>query len=455
MAYSSEDSSDGVAQSELSWSVEAVALSMQLDFGTNWYSDPWAYSRAQAAWVEAENSLDSEALWEASSHLTYAGIDLTDKGIRVQKRSAVTGCYDVELESVHLVDARRYTRTAMGKKGVARSVDDFAGQATVDWFIAAGVVPDCADINCDSNRILLERRFRTALDNRHLRLVPNADLVLVRLVSEIKYQERRLSPAPLVPQKRGSPDDSSAATPPIRPRFDEFYDELEKTGAVFRLFGTIELEDPIIVRTMRKAESFKVEGINLDSARRATIASRAETADVPDSEYAVFPPLRVPVSINCLIYAVKDTVEIGSPASYDVYDETRRLQGIIQLLVFYWMLDDDSTEADIRRLLDQFRQRVLSDYPGTFWANNIHDLGSFTYADLASHVSLPENAIDTRTARPPRRPGRRRAPGQARDSPVQPMSGVETEVMNLGAVTLRQHDTTLLPHTHDDSAGSL
>lgn len=119
------------------------------------------------------------------------------------------------------------------------------------------------------------------------------------------------------------------------------------------------------------------------------------------------------------------------------------------------MLDDDSTEADIRRLLDQFRQRVLSDYPGTFWANNIHDLGSFTYADLASHVSLPENAIDTRTARPPRRPGRRRAPGQARDSPVQPMSGVETEVMNLGAVTLRQHDTTLLPHTHDDSAGSL
>lgn len=226
-----------------------------------------------------------------------------------------------------------------------------------------------------------------------------------------------------VPLKRGPPD-SNAADNPVRPRFSEFYDELEKIGAVFRLFGTLELEDPIIGRTNRMVESYKVEGVNLDSRRRATIPSRAESRDVPDSEYPVLPPLRVPISTNCLIYAVKDSVEIGPPASFEVYEETRvrslpwltraarmtdqfrpwgsqRLQGIIQLLIFFWMLNDDSTEADIRRFVKESRQRVVSDYPGTFWADNINNLCSFTYANLASHISLPANVIDTRTPHPP------------------------------------------------------
>ncbi|BGP27847.1 hypothetical protein JCM10295v2_006825, partial [Rhodotorula toruloides] len=151
MASSSANISDSVGPTEPSRSTTAVALSMQVDFDENWYTNPWSYSKAQADWVKAEGSLDHESSWEASSHLMYARIDSTPRGINVQNRSIITGSYDAKLESAHLISARKYTRTAMGKKGAMQRVDDFAGQTASDWLISAGVVPKYADINCDSN----------------------------------------------------------------------------------------------------------------------------------------------------------------------------------------------------------------------------------------------------------------------------------------------------------------
>lgn len=65
------------------------------------------------------------------------------------------------------------------------------------------------------------------------------------------------------------------------------------------------------------------------------------------------------------------------------------------------MLDDDCTEDDIRALVDASRQRILSDYPGSTWADALQHLSSLTSADLASRVQLPASMIDSRTAPPP------------------------------------------------------
>lgn len=198
----------------------------------------------------------------------------------------------------------------------------------------------CA-IPCDQKLLHLtlvctavENHYHAAFDAGRLRLIPDANLVLVRLMNEIKYQEARLATldgertaAVVVPQKRRLPDDpgesaSPSAAPPVRPDFQDFYETLERMGAVFRLFGTIDIMDPL-VRPQDPPTVFKLEGLNLDSPRRKTVQPRDEPKDVLYANYPVFPPLLVPVSMNLLIYAVKESVEIGPPVSLAVMDETR------------------------------------------------------------------------------------------------------------------------------------
>lgn len=188
-------------------------------------------------------------------------------------------------------------------------------------------------------RTAVETHYRAEYDAGRLRLIPDADLVLVRLVNEVKSQEARLATleggraaAVVVPQKRGQPDDSGeSASPvarsPVRPDFQDFYEPLERMGAVFRLFGTIDITDPLVLR--RDVPTiFKLDGLNLDSRRRKTVQPRDEPEDTRDSNHPAFPPLLVPVSMNFLIYAVKESVEIGPPVSFAVMDETRVSGGL-------------------------------------------------------------------------------------------------------------------------------
>ncbi|BGP27332.1 proteophosphoglycan ppg4 [Rhodotorula toruloides] len=411
MSSSTGAVSSGNPQSQSGRSA-AVKSSMELEYSKKGYRDPWSYVEAQAKWVKSKKGLDEEKDWASSSHLMYAHFEVDEQGfVKAVERSAITGIYrNVTLESAHLVSASRFARLVEGKKGEARNVTDFRGKRAIKWLIVAKVVPKCADVNCDANRIKMETGYHAAFDAGRLRLVPNADLVLVRLVNEIKHQEDRAAAlerrgaAAVVPQKRGPPNDSGEVArpflPPVRPDFENFYETLERIGAIFRLFATIDISDPLVSRRS-PPQVFKLEGLNLDSCRRKTVDNREEPPEIPNSDYPVLPPLLVPVSMNLLIYAVKESVAIAPPVSFAVMDETRRLQGIIHLLISFWMLDDDSTEEDIRALVAASRQRVLSDYPGSTWADALQQLGSLTPADLASRVQLPASLIDSRSAPPP------------------------------------------------------
>ncbi|KAL7341321.1 hypothetical protein BJY59DRAFT_98792 [Rhodotorula toruloides] len=314
----------------------AVRSSMELEYSHKGYRDPWSYVEAQSKWVKRETFDDQEEDWASSSHLMYAHFEVEARGIiGAVERSAVTGFYrSVALQSAHLVSPLRFARLTEGKEGDARHVTGFRGQRAVKWLIDAKVVPTFADINCDANRINMENHYHAAFHAGRLRLIPDANLVLVRLMNEIKYQEARLATlegaraaAVVVPQKRDPPDNSGEspspfAPPPVRPGFQDFYETLERMGAVFRLFGTIDITDPLVQR--RDVPTiFKLEGLDLDSPRRKTVEPRDEPGGVLYSNYPVFPPLLVPVSMNLLLYAVKESVEIGLPVSFAVMDETR------------------------------------------------------------------------------------------------------------------------------------
>lgn len=162
--------------------------------------------------------------------------------------------------------------------------------------------------------LTVEHYFHSELDRGRLKIAPDTDLILARLLSEAKYQMDRL--------KFISNPPIGSTAPSIRPPFTLFYESLERLGAIFRLFGTVQMPSLLVTRIDPIPQAYKLHGVDLDDPRRATVFYREENPALRDSMLPALPPILVPVSMNLLIYASKDRIEIGSPAPTAVYEET-------------------------------------------------------------------------------------------------------------------------------------
>ncbi|GEM10966.1 proteophosphoglycan ppg4 [Rhodotorula toruloides] len=359
----------------------AAEKAMLAQMVRNWYQDPWSYCAEQARLVAGKESLDEERLWRSSSHLMYARYGW-GKALELYPKSAITGASGSsagKLESAHLVGAVRRQQEALDRKGGMKSVTDFGGQIEIKWLIDAEVVPPYADINCDANRILMEHYVHSELDRGRLKIAPDTDLVLARLLSEAKYQMDRLNYI-------SNPPIGSTA-PPVRPPFTLFYESLERLGAIFRLFGTVQMPSLLTTRVDPIPQAYKLHGVNLDDPRRATVFYREENPILRDSMLPALPPILVPVSMNLLIYASKDRVEIGSPAPTAVYEETS-----------FWFIADNSTPDDVQVLIERTLQLLQNDYADSKWlgASQLLANGS-TYDQIISLIATPPGLIDSRT----------------------------------------------------------
>ncbi|GAA6057387.1 hypothetical protein NBRC10513_000162 [Rhodotorula toruloides] len=354
---------------------------MTREMVTNYFTDPWAYSAAQADVVHGRSPNPSEELWIQTSWQMTARWDLLpegEEGVKLVRKCAITSVTE-PLQSAHVVAARR-EKLASGKWMPK-------GQTEIKFLSNAKVIPKDAHVHSQANRLELATSVHSDLDARLLHLVPDRQPCVARLLCETKYQEERLAilemaEAPMVGEKR-----QHVEVPPARPPFDAFYKTLEASGACYRVTGDFRRTDGALRRVDDAGLdtlAYRVEGIDENDARRQGIAFRR---DVPASRPA-FPPVITPLSTNLLIWAMVDRVEQGYPD--DLCEETSELQSLLRCLIRFWRLTDDVDSSTLRKLVDRAHKLVEQD--ATFAAAS-KDLASVSFDSIASLIKLPDSAV--------------------------------------------------------------
>ncbi|BGP35347.1 hypothetical protein JCM10296v2_007183 [Rhodotorula toruloides] len=335
----------------------AACDSMTREMATKYFTDPWAYSAAQA---DIDLLLDGE------------------EGVKLVRKCAITSATE-PLQSAHVLAARR-EKLASGE-WVPH------GQADINFLSSAKVIPKNARVHSLANRLELATSVHSDLDARLLHLVPDRQPCVARLLCEVKYQEERLAilemeEATVVGEKR-----QSIEIPPARPSFDAFYKTLEASGACYRVTGDFRRMDGALRRVDDAGLdtlAYRIEGIDENNARRQGIAFRR---DVPASRPA-FPSVITPLSTDLLIWAVVDRVEQGYPD--DLCKETSELQSLLRCLIRFWRLTDDFDSSTLRKLVDRAYKLVEQD---ATWAAASKDLASVSFDSIAGLIKLPDSAV--------------------------------------------------------------
>ncbi|BGO95598.1 hypothetical protein NBRC10512v2_007298 [Rhodotorula toruloides] len=363
----------------------AACDSMTREMVTKCFTDPWAYSAAQADIIYDCCEHPSEELWIQTSWQMTARWDLLlegllegEEGVKLVRKCAITSATK-SLQSAHVLAPRR-EKLASGQWVLQ-------GQAEIKFLSSAKVIPKNAHVHSQANRLELATSVQSDLDARLLHLVPDRQPCVARLLCEVKYQEERLAilemaEAPVTGQKR-----QRVEVPPARPPFDAFYKTLEASGACYRVTGDFRRTDGALRRVDDAGLdtlTYRVEGIDENDARRQGIAFRR---DVPASR-PTFPPVITPLSTNLLIWAMVDRVEQGYPD--DLCEETSELQNLLRCLIQFWRLTDDVDSSTLRKLVERAHKLVEQD---ATWAAASKDLASVSFDSIAALIKLPDSAV--------------------------------------------------------------
>lgn len=133
------------------------------------------------------------------------------------------------------------------------------------------------------------------------------------MLCEIKYQDERVAAS------SSGTQGEATVTLPVRPPFQKFYADAEKVGACFRLVASSHIETPYIVRYDQPGipTLYALEGIVPDDPLRLLwFKAKKVPAGAP-----ILPPLIVPISMNLLIWAMRDRIRRSPPSPLSVRQE--------------------------------------------------------------------------------------------------------------------------------------
>ncbi|GJN90150.1 hypothetical protein Rhopal_003149-T1 [Rhodotorula paludigena] len=220
------------------------------------------------------------------------------------------------------------------------------GDKNFDILIAAGAVPDFAHHLMSSNRITL------------------------------LYAEQRKS-------------SNLAQTLPLHPQFDQFYARLESQPPTIRIAFSHFSDFETIVR-MHPAELLPVTYL---TQRNRYEVMRPQIAD---SGVEPLPPFILPISLNCLIFAMHRRIAQRTLATSELMEYSEPLSQLCGHLVRLWHCRD-ADESGLHNIIKEVQTLVRSTYVTSAYANFILDPAAHTLADLAvlELPSAPSNAIDS------------------------------------------------------------
>ncbi|BGP10268.1 hypothetical protein JCM10049v2_006151 [Rhodotorula toruloides] len=352
------------AASSLTWASARMTAAHLEEF----YEDPWSYTQKQVELVETCTPADldrvADSMWAETSWQITASHVVGPRGmVKFNRRCAVTLKEEGDLESAHLVPARR--------------------ENYFNGTFCRGQL--------DANRIELSGPVHLDFDKQLLDMLPNQDQVVSRVLCEIKYQEERAAAS------TSGVQGENVVKPPARPPFEKFYAAAEKTGACFRLIASNLRPSPYILRYDDPDDptTFALEGIAADDPFRWL----SPKAKKPSTEKPVLPSLVAPSFFNMLTWATRDRVRRKPPYSKSLIQETSILDDFIALLLSFWFVTDDTPASDVAALLNRAKP-LVKDHGGAHWAQQLEDLATKSYIDIVNAVTLPANALRSQDPRP-------------------------------------------------------